>query len=261
VKSVSLWLKNDSAWDSLPCAWVRQADDDNEYWELRNDFAPVYGSKPRDLEFKLMYVEGTHIYWDDNGGKNYHLARNGGSLLNHVNVRLKRAQWALDTGENADTTVFSGEVEVRGYQAGASLKVSYSADYLKSQNISVIAGPPTPTWRGTAPADSDKVWLYRYTLTGIHLPFERNPWLHFHLSFSDGAHTWQDDNLAHQYAIGLGLKLDDLVYEALPLPVGLRFPGRIKAPARATRARLRTGAVPMFDLGTRGRVDGIGRSR
>jgi hypothetical protein len=264
AKSVSLWLKNDTAWDSLPCNWVRQADDDNEYWELREDFTPGYGKAPRDLEFKLMYVEGIHTYWDDNGGRNYKLARNGGTLLGKADVLLRKARWAVDTGEAADTSIFSGEVEARvspGMLEGSTMKVSFTTDYLKTQDIRVIPGPPEPTWRGAPPAnDSDKVYRYRFSIAGIRLPYAKNPYLHFHFSFFNGVKSSVDDNLSHQYAIGLGMKLEDLVYDELPNAAGLRYPARMKARLRS-QALLKMGKTPVFDLGSRGMADGLGRLR
>jgi hypothetical protein len=260
-KRVSVWVKNDSAWDSLPCSWVRQADDDNEYWDRSDEFSYADGRMPRDLEFKIMYVEGIHTYWDDNGGRNFRLARNGGSLLNKVNVQLRDAQWARDTGLAIDSSVFSGSVEVRGYREGSDLRVSFTKDNLATQDIRTAAGPPEPTWRGAPPADdSDKVWLYRFSFAGVALPFEQNPTLHFHLNFSDGISSWKDDNRAHSYAMRLGAKLAELRYEDLPIPAALRYPGRTKAAARNARALLKPGSVPMFTTGSR-RVDGIGRSR
>ncbi|MDB5103783.1 MAG: endonuclease/exonuclease/phosphatase [Fibrobacteres bacterium] len=264
-KRVSLWARNDSAWDSLPCSWVRQADDDNEYWELKKEFTPRYGQNepPRDLEFKLMYVEGKTTYWDDNGGKNYRLAMNGGTLLGKANLLFKNAKWALDTGLTPDTTVFSGQVEVRGYQAGSSLKISYTTDYLNTQDIRVLPGPPVPTWKGAAPAaDSDRVYLYSFAIAGIKRPYRMNPYLHFHFIYGDGTRDWIDDNRSHQYALNLGSRLDQLVYEELPVPAMLRYPHGAGAAAESGRdlPRGRMGAMPVFHLGSR-TIDGIGRSR
>jgi hypothetical protein len=259
-KRVSLWIKNDTAWDSIPCGWVRQADDENEYWELYQDFSPGYGKPPRDLEFKIMYVEGKHTYWDDNGGRNYLLSRNGGTLLGGRQVLLKSARWSPDTGETADTSIFSGSAEVRGYREGSVLKISFTTDYLQTQDIRAVDGPPEPTWRGAAPADTDKVWLYRFSFAGIRLPFRKNPYLHFHLIWSDSARAWKDDNRGHEYAVGLNTRLESLVYEELPNPAALRYPARYR-PARPGRGLSRMGETPVFDLGARGRVDGMGRSR
>ncbi|MDB5048210.1 MAG: endonuclease/exonuclease/phosphatase [Fibrobacteres bacterium] len=263
-KSVTLWVRNDTAWDTLPCAWSRQADDDNEYWDLAKNFTLKYGltDPVRDLVFKIEYVEGVHTYWDDNGGLNYSLSRNGGSLLKGVNVLLRNAKWAVDTGLGADTSIFSGQAEVRGYRPGNTLKVSLTPDNLKTQDIREAVGTPVPTWTGTSPmAEADRVWLYDFSFAGIKLPYEKNPSLHFHLIYSDSVHAWQDDNRSHQYALGLGMKLENLVYEELPVPAALRYPANARVPRNAARGYLRMRPSPVFSAGARGLVDGIGRSR
>jgi hypothetical protein len=57
----------------------------------------------------------------------------------------------------------------------------------------------------------------------------------------------------------LGSMLSELVYEELPLPVGI---GR-RAESRDGRVLRATGigSSPVFRAGTRGLVDGMGRSR
>lgn len=259
-KVVELLIKNDTLWDTVPCSWVRQADDDFEYWIAHKQYYKGPGRPgPHDLEFKLRYVVTKKEFFDDNGGKNYKLAKNGGTLLPANGVFHKQCQWEKDTGAAADTSILTMEAEVRGWKAGASLTAVYSADNLKTQGFYTVQAEPAPTWLGTAPADSDAVRLYTFKVTGIKLPWSALPVLNFHLKYWDGAKDWRDDNRGNRYAIMLGSKLSELVYEELPLPVSV---GR-RAESRSGRV-LRAhgiGSSPVFRAGSRGLVDGMGRSR
>lgn len=259
-KVVQLLIKNDTLWDTVPCSWVRQADDDHEFWAASRQYDKRPGRpQPRDLEFKLRYVVAKKEYVDDNGGAHYKLKRNGGTLLPGNAVLLKQCQWEKDTGEFADTSILAIEAEVRGWKAGASLTVAYTPDNMRTQGFSTAQGDPVPTWDGAAPADSDAVYLYSFKVAGIKLPFSALPVLNFHLKYWDGAKDWRDDNLRNRYAIMLGSKLSGMMYEELPLPVtlGRRAESRHGAKPRAYRI----GSSPAFRAGSRGLVDGMGRSR
>ncbi len=261
-KIVELLIRNDTAWDTIPCRWVRQADDDFEYWEASKQYGLTNNhTAPRDLEFKLRYVVNKTTYWADNGGKNYLLAKNGGSLLPGNGIAFKNCRWELDTGLNADTSVFTGEADVRGWKAGASMTVVYSPDNLQTQGFFTVKDEPAPTWLGDAPADSDAVRTYKFRVSGIKLPYSKLPVLNFHLKYWDGVKDWRDDNRHNRYAIMLGSKLDDLFYEELPLPaaLGRRFEGgNARYPLRS---RIQPGWSPVYSAGSRGFFDGMGRSR
>ena len=259
-KVVQLLIKNDTLWDTVPCSWVRQADDDFEYWMASKQYYKGPGRPgPHDLEFKLRYLVTKKEYLDDNGGKNYKLAKNGGTLLPGNAVFHKQCQWEKDTGEASDTSVLTMQAEVRGWKTGASLTAVYSADNLKTQGFYTVQAEPAPTWLGAAPADSDAVRLYTFKVTGIKLPFSPLPVLNFHLKYWDGSKDWRDDNRRNRYAIMLGSKLSEMLYEELPLPVAL---GR-RAQHRTLKASgmRRIGSSPVFPAGPRGPVDGMGRSR
>ena len=259
-KAVTLMIKNDSAWDSIPFRWVRQADDDYEYWDLHTSMGITRNQQaPHDVEFKVRYLVNKTTYWDDNHGNNYKLAKNGGTLLPAGAVFFKSCRWERDTGANADTSVFTGEAEVRGWKAGASLTIAYSADNLQTQGFYTAKADPEPTWLGAAPADSDQVRLYRFRATGIKLPYSVLPVLNFHLKYWDGAKDWRDDNRGNRYAIMLGSKLQEMYYEELPqaTAMGRRADRRVKA-MRAVRAAQ---ATPVFGAAARGFFDGIGRRR
>jgi hypothetical protein len=262
-KQVSLLVKKDAGWDTLPCDWVRQADDENEYWIRTMDFTLRDGrsSAPRDLEFKIQYVEGIHIYWDDNHGKNFILAKDGGSLLNGGNILVKSAKWQEDTA-NLGATVFSGEVEVRGSSPTNSLRISYSTDYLKSQDVKLVAEKPVPTWTGTtAPADTDCVYVYRFSFGNIKMPAGLSPRIQFTAAYLTDKGTFSDNNLAHSYSLELGWGLDNLSEALLPLPVGIHRPLSSRIGRKVPKGFLRMLPSPVFDAGIHGSIDGIGRVR
>ena len=261
-KTVQLLIKNDTAWDTVACRWIRQADDDFEYWEARKDFGLAnYSGAPKNLEFKLRYVVNKTTYWADNGGKNFKLAKNGGTLLPANAVFLKNCQWQLDTGMNADTSVFSGTAEVRGWKPGASMTLAYTTDYMQTQGFYTVKDVPDSTWLGAAPADSEQVRVYHFRVSGVKLSYSKLPVLNFHLKYWDGAEDWRDDNRQNRYSIMLGSKLDQFIYEELPLPAALGH----RAESRNARFPLRSpftrGSSPVFGAGLRGLVDGMGRSR
>jgi hypothetical protein len=259
-KAVQLLIKNDTAWDTVNCNWIRQADDDHEYWMASKRYSREPGQPaPRDLEFKLRYVVTKKEFFDDNGGNNYKLAKNGGTLLPGNAVLLKKCQWEKDTGAFTDSSVFMVEAEVRGWKTGGSLTAAFSPDNMKSQGFYTAQTDPVPTWLGAAPADSGAVRLYAFRVTGIRTPFSALPVLNFHLKYWDGAKDWRDDNLGNRYAIMLGSRLVDMTYEELPIPVTL---GR-RAERRyiSIERKLRVGSSPVYQAGSRGLIDGMGRSR
>lgn len=261
-KQVHVIVKNDTAWDTLAANWTRQADDDYEDWELKKTFTLKYGlTMPmRDLEFKIRYFVDSTYYWDDNAGLNYKLPRNGGTLLGRgTEVLLKSARWELDTGEFSDSTVFSGEAEVRGFNAHSGFRVSYTTDRMKTQGLVPILEAPVPTWTDSAGLnDSDKVYLYRFTLKGIRILSERNDFIHFHVTFwRDGA-EYKDNNQGNRYVVGLGWALNHLEEEELPKPVALRRPA--ERDAKAFRNRSLRG-TPVFSGPFRGAADALGRLR
>jgi hypothetical protein len=266
AKVVTVWIKNDTAWDTLPAGWLRQADPEYEFWECRKSWSGAYGPSvgaPRDLEFKIRYIEGIHTYWDDNGGRNFKLAMNGGTLLGSGNVHFRKAQWERDTGLAADTSVFSGQAEVKGWKAGDALRIFYTPDNLKTLGGFIVNDAPVPTWKGaSALPDSEKVYRYDFRIAGIRIPYSKAPTLHFSFVYADTTgKAWKDNNRDNSYAIALGEKLEDMVYEDLPLPAALVDPLRGRAARNALRARTRDGSSPIFDAGSLGRFDGIGRSR
>ena len=263
AKQVSLLIKNDSGWDTLPCDWARQADDENEYWTRTKDFTLREGltDPPRDLVFKILYVEGIHIYWDDNHGKNFHLAKDGGTLLNGENILVKSAKWEADTS-NPGATVFSGEVEVHNQSKTNALRVSYTTDYMKTQDVKLVTDTPVPTWTGAAaPADSDRVYVYRFSFGNIKMPSDLSPRIQFNASYLTDNGTYSDTNLSHSYSLELGWSLDNLSEDLLLLPVGLRLPKNPGLERKLQKGNLRIAPSPLFDSGAKGFIDGMGRTR
>lgn len=256
---------SDSVWDTLPANWIRQADDDYEDWELKTSFTEKFGlARPvRDLEFKLGYYVDSTWHWDDNGGMNYRLPRNGGTLLGPgTEVLLRSARWEMDTGAFSDSTVLTGEAEVRGFNANSGFRVSYSLDRMKTQGLAPILEAPVPSWSdSTGLADSNKVYVYRFSLKGIKIQSERNDFIHFHVTFWRDGKEFKDNNQGNRYVVGLGWALSGLDEVELPKPVSLPRPDRVGA-LRVTRgAGMKPVGTPAFPWEGRGLVDGLGRAR
>lgn len=254
---------SDSTWDTLSADWTRQADDDYEDWELKTSFTEKFGMARtvRDLEFKLRYYVDSTYYWDDNGGKNYKLGRNGGTLLGPgTEVLVRAARWELDTGEFSDSTVFTGEAEVKGFNTHSGFRVSFTTDRMKTQGLVPILEAPVPTWTDSAGLnDSDKVYLYKFTIKGIRIQSERNDFIHFHVTFWRDGSEFKDNNLGNRYVVGLGWALEGLDEEELPKPVSLRR-GAPRA-LKAVRGRMILSSTPVFPWNGRAAVDGLGRMR
>jgi hypothetical protein len=260
-KQVHVIVKSDTAWDTLAANWTRQADDDHEDWELKMTFTRRFGQPYgiRDLEFKLRYFVDSTFYWDDNGGSNYKLPRNGGTLLGRgTEVLVKNARWEMDTGAFSDTTVFTGEAEVRGFNANSGFRISWSTDRLKTQGLVPILEKPVPTWEDSAGlSDSDKVYLFRFRLTGIRIQSERNDFIHFHVTYWRDGVEYKDNNLGNRYVVGLGWALNHLEEEELPRPVALRRPA--ERGDKAAKHRNLRGGMSLFGSGRA--TDALGRSR
>jgi hypothetical protein len=201
-----------------------------------------------------------HTYWDDNDGRNYKLAKNGGTILNGVKVLMKSAKWSLDTVDIADSTIFSGEVEVRGWKPGNVLRIAYTTDFLKTQDVKPIDGPPTLVSHGNgSTADSDQVYLYKFRYTGVKLPVSTDPHIQFNLIYITGNGAYYDTNLFHSYALELGWSVDNLSDDLRPATLGrsdYRRPSHVVG-----KAYLKISPSPLFPAGARGRVDGMGRVR
>lgn len=266
-KQVHVIVKSDTAWDTLAANWTRQADDDHEDWELKFVFTRISGQPYaiRDLEFKLRYYVDSTYYWDDNAGLHYKLPRKGGTLLGRgTEVLVKSARWEMDTGAFSDSTVFTGEVEVRGFNSKSGFRISYSTDRMKTQGLVPILDKPLPTWGDSAGlSDSDRVSLFRFRLSGIRIQSERNDFLHFHATYWRDGVEYKDNNQGNRYVVGLGWALNHLEEEELPWPVGLRSPA--ERDAKAFRSGWnRQGSVrgtPVYSGPFRGATDALGRLR
>lgn len=252
---------SDTSWDTLSAGWTRQSDDDYEDWELKKIFTRKYGlTLPvRDLEFKLRYYVDSTYFWDDNGGQNYKLPRNGGTLLGRgVDVLVKSARWEMDTGAFSDSTVFTGEAEVRAFNQNSGFRVSYSLDRMKTQGLHPILEAPVPTWGDSAGlADSNKVYVYRFTLKGIKIQSERNDFIHFHVTYWRDGVEFKDNNLGNRYVVGLGWSLENLDERELPKPVTIARVRSLRS-AKQPHGVLRVFPTPGFGAGGHS-VDGMGR--
>lgn len=90
VKQVFVHLRTGSGrWIDVPLAYSRPANNGYEVWTgTYNNLDPANGSilPPFDPEFVVKYVVNGQTYWDNNGGANYRMGQNSGTLLVGSNV-------------------------------------------------------------------------------------------------------------------------------------------------------------------------------
>lgn len=127
-KQVFIHLKTGSGqWLNVPLSYSRPANNGYEVWTgTYYNLDPATGAilPPFDPEFAVKYVVNGQTYWDNNGGANYHMGRNSGSLLIGSNVY---EGWyrpnAYSLGGN-----FSGWVTVRNIAFAKNVSVVYTTN-------------------------------------------------------------------------------------------------------------------------------------
>lgn len=89
-KQVFIHLKTGSGqWRDVPLSYNRPAGSGYEVWSgTYSNLDPATGAilPPFDPEFVVKYVVNGQTFWDNNGGANYRMGRNSGTLLAGANV-------------------------------------------------------------------------------------------------------------------------------------------------------------------------------
>lgn len=128
AKQVYVHLKKfDGTWVDVPLAFNRPADNGREVWSgaYMNSDQNGLTFKTWDLEYSIKYLVNGQTYWDNNGGKNYVLARDSGNFLKSgINAFYGDYQPSV----RAYGTQFSGSVTVRNIAYSKQIKVIYSTD-------------------------------------------------------------------------------------------------------------------------------------
>lgn len=127
AKQVYVHLKKpDGNWIDVPLAFNRPADNGREVWSgaYMNTEQNALTFKTFDLEYSIKFMVDGKTYWDNNGGKNYLMARDSGNFLNGLNVF--HGDWQPSV--SAYGTQFYGAVTVRNIAYSKQIKVVYSTD-------------------------------------------------------------------------------------------------------------------------------------
>lgn len=147
AKQVFIRLKKfDGHWVDVPLAFSRPADAGREVWSGTYNNSDLQGLtfKTWDVEFSVKYVVNGQTYWDNNGGKNYLLARDSGNVLKGVNVL--HADWQPAT--SAYHGQFYGTVTVKNIAYNKQVRVVYSTDGWKTSKTAFATFNPN-LWAGS----------------------------------------------------------------------------------------------------------------
>lgn len=125
-KLVSIYLKTkDGSWTDYPLSYNRSGNN-TEVWGA--DFS-LYTLPNTDniLEFVVKYQVNGNTYWDNNGGANYKLPKNGGSLLGN-GVKVYNGAFTPEISLGKTETIWSSYATVQNIAYSKVVQVKYSTD-------------------------------------------------------------------------------------------------------------------------------------
>lgn len=178
-------------WFDVPLSYSRPASPRREIW--RALFMPPLG-ETYDVRFVLKYVVDGRIYRDDNGGKNYFMAKESGNILAPgVNVYLAHYSPSYRVWDR----YLHGTVSVRNLAYAKQVCVHYSTD----------------NWATVKYADASfrrDYWLASYVRLPNPSPFGFEEWsfeldvghapqVVYAIQYRAGGKTYWDNNFGRDY--------------------------------------------------------------
>lgn len=133
-KLVAIYLKSkDGSWIDYPLSYSRTGNNNLELWGA--DFS-LYTLPATDstLEFAIKYQVNGTTYWDNNGGANYKLPKNGGSLLGN-GIKVYNGAFSPEISLGKSETTWSGYATVQNIAYSKVVQVKYSTDDWASSKI------------------------------------------------------------------------------------------------------------------------------
>lgn len=146
VKNVAIhYKKTDGSWGNFPLSYNRPASAGNEVWS--GWFSNTSGGQDmpgvaEPIEFAVRYQVNGSVYWDNNGGTNYKIAQNGGTILIDRNVYN-----AIYSPSVANTNAVSGYVTVKNNAPVKQVQVHYTLDNWTTVHIANATFNPA-FWNG-----------------------------------------------------------------------------------------------------------------
>lgn len=200
-KQIALHVKRkDGTWIDVPFAYARPIGDGRELWQLNfNSDTPGLGEAADPLEFSLKYQTAGQTYWDNNGGANYRIRKNTGTVLFNSNVY--DGNYRAEHNSNLNLNTYAGWVTVKNLAPVKQVKVIYSTDGWQTSKTAVgVFNPnywylqsvslPNPNTHGF------EEWYYSLDVgTALHVDYA--------IQYTVNGQIYWDNNFGRNYHVRL----------------------------------------------------------
>lgn len=187
-------------WIDLPAYFVETLEPGFELWRVNYRWDSSEGQAyPLTSRFCAAFSQNGSTAWDNNYGKDFFLARDGGDLLgNSINV-LQVYTWAgVDTA--AGTATIHGAVELKNNAYQKLVTIHYTLDNWKTvKTVSAVYNDafwndyseviPSPNKMGV------EIWNWELPLTTDE--FDR---IQYVISYKVAGSTWWDNNCSRNFS-------------------------------------------------------------
>lgn len=186
TKQVSIHGKQaDGTWADLAAVYVGPADSGREIWRAYEEINP---GLHHDIEIAVKYVVNGVTYWDNNGGANYKLGRNDGSMVVGRNVALYATE-AVPAVPGPGYYIL-GNIDLKNLGPAKTVVVRYTTDNWQSSTNLNAAYKVGPNANGT------ETWTF--SIANVATP----PNLKFAVSYTVNGTTYWDNNFGPNYVMG-----------------------------------------------------------
>lgn len=193
-KSVAVHLRGaDGHWSDIAAQYLRPAGPDKEVWRVSFQRNSAQGNAPLDLRFALRYNVNGQAYWDNNGGQDYSLGSDQGSLLVGQNVY---ASYATGNATPYNGTLY-GSVTLKNLAYAKEVTVVYTVDGWATVRTAPASYSPY-FWYGAYSSASNpnalgaEEWSYSLDVSG-------GSELEYAIAYSVGGATYWDNNFGQNY--------------------------------------------------------------
>jgi hypothetical protein len=141
------YQKLNGEWAEMPAAYVRTLGDGRELWSTSIGFCinNCYGdpAQSTDVNFAVKYTVNGQTFWDNNGGSNYFLNKDGGYLITNGHNTFVPTTGAVTRYSFNNQLSYSGNIIIRNIAPGKAVKMFYSVNnWATQQSIDAVFVDP-----------------------------------------------------------------------------------------------------------------------
>lgn len=197
AKQVSIhYRKTDGTWGNFPLSYNRPANPGKEVWT--GFFSNTGGGSDMPLvadpiEFAVKYQVNGNTYWDNNGGNNYRVGHNGGTIL--VNSNVYNATYNATV---ANTNSVGGYLTVKNIAPAKQVQVHFTLDNWAT--VQVVNASYNPAFWNSAYSNAPNPNSYGFEEWSYQIPVGNTATtLKYALKYTVNGVTYWDNNFGNNY--------------------------------------------------------------